>query len=280
MSAKPRIALMGEFSAGKSTLSNLLIGETRSPVQVTATQLPPVWFVYGDREPYAVGVDGTKTPVTIETLDSVSVEDTAYIKIFLISDILELCDIIDMPGNSDPNMSPDVWQRTIHHAHAVVWCTHATQAWRQSEAAVWDEIPDEIRKRSLLLLTRFDKLTDEKNRQRVIQRMEKEAGDKFRHIFPISLLEAMSAEDDRELWTSSGAEAFTQTLLDLILELDGRAPATADAPAAAALPGTAPAGDVIPLNADGVSQPAGGGIAPKRVARPNRAQSSRPRPPA
>lgn len=279
MSSKPRIALMGEFSAGKSTLSNLLIGERRSPTQVTATQLPPVWFIYGDREPYAVAVDGTKTPITIDTLDSVSVEDTAYIKIFLVSDILELCDIIDMPGNSDPNMSPDVWQRTIHHAHAVVWCTHATQAWRQSEAAVWDEIPDEIRERSILLLTRFDKLTDENNRQRVIQRMEKEAGDQFRHIFPISLLEAMSAEDDRALWESSGAEEFTQALLDLILELDGKGTKTSEA---AALPGTAPQGDVIPLDAAAQNpvQTPGGGIAPKRVAKPNRAASTRPRPQA
>ena len=37
---RPRVALMGEFSAGKSTLSNLLIGKSALPVNVTATQLP------------------------------------------------------------------------------------------------------------------------------------------------------------------------------------------------------------------------------------------------
>ena len=41
---RPRVALMGEFSAGKSTLSNLLIGRAALPVNVTATQLPPVWM--------------------------------------------------------------------------------------------------------------------------------------------------------------------------------------------------------------------------------------------
>ena len=38
--ARPRIALMGEFSSGKSTLLNLLIGEALLPTKVTATELP------------------------------------------------------------------------------------------------------------------------------------------------------------------------------------------------------------------------------------------------
>ena len=39
---KPVIALMGEFSAGKSTLLNLLVGRNILPTQVTATRMPPV----------------------------------------------------------------------------------------------------------------------------------------------------------------------------------------------------------------------------------------------
>ena len=45
---RPRVCLMGEFSAGKSTLSNLLLGAEALPVNVTATQLPPVWISEGD----------------------------------------------------------------------------------------------------------------------------------------------------------------------------------------------------------------------------------------
>ena len=41
---KPRVALMGEFSAGKSTLTNVLLGQKSIPVRVTATSLPPVWI--------------------------------------------------------------------------------------------------------------------------------------------------------------------------------------------------------------------------------------------
>ena len=55
---KPRVCLMGEFSAGKSTLSNLLIGASALPVNITATQLPPVWISHGSDTPYRVDLDG------------------------------------------------------------------------------------------------------------------------------------------------------------------------------------------------------------------------------
>ena len=137
---KPRIAIMGEFSAGKSTLSNLLIGAPSLPVKVTATQLPPVWIAYGDEAPYRVDLDGNETPFDFADLSSLSVEDTMCIRVFHKSDALELCDLIDMPGISDPNMPSEVWERVLHFADGVIWCTHATQAWRQSEAAVWASV--------------------------------------------------------------------------------------------------------------------------------------------
>lgn len=215
---RPVMALMGEFSAGKSTLANLLLGEGHSPVKVTATQLPPVWFSFGDEAPYAVGLDGTETPLALEDLETVSVEDTAHVRIFLKSEILELMDLIDMPGNSDPNMSAEVWRRAVQHVDGVIWCSHANQAWRQSEAAVWEEMPDHLYSRSLLLLTRFDKILGDNNRERVLRRVCAEAEDVFAGVYPIALTDALSAGEDREKWEASGAEAFLGALLEIVLK--------------------------------------------------------------
>ena len=248
---RPVMALMGEFSAGKSTLANLLLGEGRSPVKVTATQLPPVWFSQGDGDAYAVDLQGEHTPVTMETLENVSVADTSHIRIFLQAEILEIMDIIDMPGNSDPNMSPEVWQRALHHADGVIWCTHATQAWRQSEAAVWDDLPPELHENSLLLLTRFDKILNDTDRARVLRRVKSETDGLFRGVFPVSLTQAMGAGDDIEAWNASGAEEFTQALLEIVLGVNGEAEG---------------ANEPIPLHpaADAPSEPA---VMPRRVAR-------------
>ncbi len=216
---KPVLCLMGEFSAGKSTLTNLLIKTSALPVNVTATQLPPVWISKGDEVPYRVAHDGQEFDIDLENLKDVTVEDTRYIRIFHDADLLDLCDLIDMPGISDPNMDAEVWQNVIHHADAVIWCTHATQAWRQSEAAVWSMLPPELHKNSFLLLTRMDKILSDRDRMRVAKRVGRETEGLFAELFPISLTQALAAGKDLEKWNASGAEDFLGALIELLNDL-------------------------------------------------------------
>lgn len=215
---RPRVALMGEFSAGKSTLSNLLIGKAALPVNVTATQLPPVWMSYGDEDPYRIGLDGDEAPVD-PSLSGVSVSDTRYVRIFHEAKFLRACDLIDMPGISDPNMAAEVWQRVIGEADIVVWCSHATQAWRQSEAAVWGTMPTALYDKSLLLLTRMDRILSDRDRMRVIKRVEKETRGLFRKVLPVSLIHALEARGDAQVWEDCGADAMISSLMELVDEV-------------------------------------------------------------
>jgi len=216
---KPRIALMGEFSAGKSTLSNLLLGSRPLPEKVTATRLSPVWMAAGSQPPFRIDVDGTEELVSLEHLEEIPVEETKVIRLFFESDILDVCDLIDFPGISDPNMSTDVVERMLEEVDAVLWCTHATQAWRQSEAAFWAQMPKAVRDRSILLITRFDKLTNERDRGRVLKRIQHETKGQFGGLFPISLLQALRAGEDYEQWDASGAGAFSDHLIEMVQEL-------------------------------------------------------------
>jgi hypothetical protein len=223
---------MGEFSAGKSTLSNLLIQTAALPVNVTATQLPPVWISKGTEAPYRVGFDGRQFDLELENLEDVSVEDTAFIRIFHDAELLDHCDLIDMPGISDPNMDAEVWQRVIPHADAVIWCSHATQAWRQSEAAVWSMLPPALYANSFLLLTRMDKILSERDQMRVAKRVGRETVGLFKEIFPISLTRALAADGDAEKWSASGAEDFSNALHRLLAEIGVRKAEYDDANAA------------------------------------------------
>lgn len=216
---KPRIALMGEFSAGKSTLSNLLLGSRPLPERVTATRLSPVWMAQGTDAPYRVETDGGLELISLDKLEGIPVEETRVIRLFFESDILEVCDLIDFPGISDPNMSGDVVERMLEEIDAVLWCTHATQAWRQSESAMWAKFPEAVKARSSLLITRFDKLTTEKDQSRVLRRVMKETEGQFGGTFPISLTRALAAGDDYKQWESSGAAAFTEHLITSVQEL-------------------------------------------------------------
>ncbi|WP_439154384.1 dynamin family protein [Yoonia sp.] len=265
---KPRIALMGEFSAGKSTLSNLLLGARPLPEKVTATRLSPVWMSYGTDVPYRVDVDGTTEPVSLDQLETIPVDETRVIRLFMEADILEVCDLIDFPGISDPNMSSSVWERVLTEVDAVIWCTHATQAWRQSEAAVWETIPDMVRENSILLITRYDKLTSENDRRRVFKRVLRETDGMFGGTFPISLIQALQAGDDYDKWDASGAGAFVNHLIDMIQKVTDLSARTPE-----------------PLynfaNGTSLPAPAAASVTPRRVARPldtDRTARQRPAP--
>ena len=218
---KPRLAFMGEFSAGKSTLTNMLIGADPLPVRVTATQLPPVWLSHGTEAPWCEDLEGNRLPVDLDRLEDLDPRKIRVIRLFQDAEILELCDLIDMPGISDPNMPVDLWQPIANQADMVVWCTHATQAWRQSEAAAWDAVDPALHAHSLLLLTRIDKILTQKDKARVLRRVQYETEGLFADCFPISLTQAIAAKakDNHEKWERSGAEAFMEALVDRLHQL-------------------------------------------------------------
>lgn len=218
---KPRLVLMGEFSAGKSTLSNILLGSAPLPMRVTATRLPPVHLSYGAPSAVALGKNGEHTPFELSDLDAVSLEETQSIHLTMKADTLQLCDLVDMPGISDPNMPKDIWESVVGEADHVVWCTHATQAWRQSEAAIWDMMREKTSGKNLLLITQFDKLRNNRDRIRVLNRVTKETKGLFSAVYPVSLLKALNAEEDYETWQSSGAAAFSEHLIEMLLASGG-----------------------------------------------------------
>ncbi|WP_052261378.1 dynamin family protein [Ruegeria sp. ANG-S4] len=223
---KPVFALMGEFSAGKSTLMNFLLRTQALPTQVTATQLPPVWFSWGKRPAYVKRHDGSTQNIELDDLDSVGVNDAQFVRIFLEADILEAVDLIDTPGISDPKISTDVWQRAVGQANGVLWCTHSTQAWRETERATWVSLPERLQDKSLLLITRADAL-GQKDRQKVLRRVNREAGHLFNRTILFSARDAIVARDktgDAELWSRSGGGKMVDSFLEITEQImDSRA---------------------------------------------------------
>jgi len=214
---KPCVALMGEFSAGKSTLLNLLLARDPLPVRVTASSVPPVWISYGPEAAIRVAKDGSETEIGLHEVSETTLDDADFIRLWLTADALEICDLIDMPGISDPNMSGDTWSRLIEVVDSVIWCTHATQAWRQSEASTWDLVKPETNGRNLLVVTQFDKITSDRDRTRLLRRLEREAKDLFQGVYPVALIDAIRAQNEAQ-WRESGAADFSEKLVDLLLK--------------------------------------------------------------
>jgi len=104
----------------------------------------------------------------------------------------------------------------------VIWCTNATQAWRQSERKLFLGINETVRQRSLLVVTHVDLPRVKASLGRLMARLEKEAGPMFHAVVPMDVLGATKSRDaagqirEPGTWRESGGEQFFATLQEVI----------------------------------------------------------------
>ncbi|MEM9796424.1 MAG: dynamin family protein [Pseudomonadota bacterium] len=210
--ARPGFALLGEFSAGKSTLLNYLLGEELLPTQVTATELPPIWISHGTAQRHRMlGRDGILTPTGSDLLEAGGAGDALLVHVTHPAPILRRTDIIDTPGISDPRLARNALDFLMPFLDFAIWCSPAGQAWRQTEKAMWTSVPKTLRKHSLLTLTRVDKLRNDRDRERVLTRARSETDGLFSKVLPLDTPAALAATDDATA-EASGAAAFQDAL--------------------------------------------------------------------
>ena len=183
----PRMIVTGEFSAGKTKLINGLVGQQVLPSNVTSTSLPPVWLIYGKDVSFRIDLDGNVHEVS--GLDEVNVHDTLVYVTAVESDTLRHMDIIDTPGNSDPNIPSACWERMVGHADMMIWCTGATQAWRQSEKSTVRDLPQPLRDQGMLLITQADRIAEERQQEKLKRRVSRDASQFLSEIRMASLID-------------------------------------------------------------------------------------------
>jgi hypothetical protein len=116
-------------------------------------------------------------------------------------------------------MSNDIWDALLPLADIVLWCTPASQAWRQSEAAIWESVPEALQARSLLLLTRIDTVRSETDRARLLNRVRRETDGQFRAVLPVFPLLALEEGDDADLQRLSGLPRLMDMIAALVEDI-------------------------------------------------------------
>jgi small GTP-binding protein len=147
--ARPlRVAIVGEFNAGKSTFINALIGADVAPTGVLPTTatlhhlrwapdpIARIFFVLGHDPPERiVPLGGLRA--TLQSLDG---EQVRRVEILLPLAFLMRVEILDTPGFNAPDpRHTRVALSAFEEADAAIWLLDATQAMKQSERAVLEE---------------------------------------------------------------------------------------------------------------------------------------------
>lgn len=98
------IPIVGDFSAGKSTLLNKFIGKDILEVNILPETSIPAELYYSDRE-YNIAVDKNGNEIEIDNLSKDNIQKYSYIKRYINSDNLKKIDpiiLVDMPGFDSP----------------------------------------------------------------------------------------------------------------------------------------------------------------------------------
>ena len=98
------VPVVGDFSAGKSTLLNKFIGKDILAVNVLPETAIPAELYYSDRE-YNIAVDKDGNELEIDDLSVENIQKYSYIKRYINSENLKKIDpiiLVDMPGFDSP----------------------------------------------------------------------------------------------------------------------------------------------------------------------------------
>jgi hypothetical protein len=174
LAAKPRVIVLGEANAGKTSVVNLLLDQMLLPESVLANTHRPVVVRFAP----SVVVTGV-TP--FERLDlgpgDIKPQQASIlqsIEVGLPNPRLASFDLVDTPAFST-SVQLDGLQPT---ADLLLWCTVATQAWKESERRLWMTIGKRHRRRAILVATHIDNLGGD-GRGKVRSRLTAEAGGCF-----------------------------------------------------------------------------------------------------
>jgi len=213
--ARRRVVVAGEFSAGKSSVINLMLRQ--------ALLLPSIGHT---KRPLARIHHSTASRTLSRMQDEVYVEapdadaalrntEASEVLIYTPLDLIPGAELIEMPAPPDGRLDPE-WIELATSADLFIWCTIASQAWRLSEKACIEQLPEDMVDRSFLAVTRNDLVRSDEDRAKLSKRLETDAAYRFSNFVFISAGSARMArlhEDD--VWQETGGPALVERVLYL-----------------------------------------------------------------
>ena len=191
-----KVLVMGEFSAGKSTMINALIGEPILPERALTATAIITEIKYGETkkaviypikgkwkggdEPFEVPVTELRKYLLInhnfknESSEAAGYDDSNTMEgnviaspferaeVFMPIEILkDGVEIIDSPGLNDPASHGDITHKYLPNVHAIIYCVNGLRAYSQSEKVVIEDLAVKHYTTPIFLVTRYDNVCED-----------------------------------------------------------------------------------------------------------------------
>jgi hypothetical protein len=179
-----RIAVLGEFNSGKTTLVNAMLGADLLPAGIATRTRLPIVARFGSRPSLTLKLaDGRRVSLAQETLDGPPAADARQVHYRSPLGSLKRITLVDTPASGLEDLIVDLHTvEACRGADLVVWCTPAMQAWKHSEQVLWLTLPVTLRKRGVLAVTFADQIASQVDLDRLSARLRADAGAFFRDI--------------------------------------------------------------------------------------------------
>lgn len=158
------LAVIGQFSSGKSSFLNALLG-TNLPTGIVPVTAKPTKICYAPAEILGVTYnDGAIKMMEISQMaDFVDQRkdliDVKELTIFIPNEILKIINFIDTPGlNSRSEEDTKQTLKILKQANGIIWISLIENAGRNSEIGELKLIPQELKSNAICLLSQKDKL--------------------------------------------------------------------------------------------------------------------------
>lgn len=194
------IAIMGEFSSGKSTFVNALLGEAVAPMGVLPTTNTINVFRRGTgrgarvhyRDGSIATVSADELDPYLRNLDDVEAGRVRHLEIDRVGERMGDAAVVDTPGlNALDAYHEKVAREFIDEADAVVWIFSATQGGTATEAGILAELREGGRK-VLGVLNKVDTLDSDAEIDELTDYLRAQLGEVLVEVLPLSANRALA----------------------------------------------------------------------------------------
>ena len=193
------VAIVGQFSSGKSTFLNALLSKDILPTGITPVTSKVNFLNYGEEYKLKVTYkNGANEYHALENINKFtdqreSVEEIKYLSLYAPLEILKEISFVDTPGlNSQSLSDTKTTKKILRDVDGIIWLSLIDSAGKESEAEILTTYLKNFKNKSLCVLNQKDKFSEEQLAF-TLDYIKTKFSEYFSEVIPISAKQALDS---------------------------------------------------------------------------------------